>query len=137
MIFLDTNVIIDVLEPQDSVAAIWSRQTFANVAREHRFVTNLIVLAELTSGLADAEAIERSLVEAEITVIDLDKAAALRAGAAFGDYRRRGGGKQSILADFLIAANAATLGATLMTRDRRIASYFPELTLLTPETDHG
>jgi predicted nucleic acid-binding protein len=82
VIFLDTNVIIDVLEPQDSAAAVWSRKTFASVAEDERFVTNLIVLAELTSGLADAEAIERSLVEAEIRVIELDKAAALRAGAA-------------------------------------------------------
>jgi predicted nucleic acid-binding protein len=137
MIFLDTNIIIDVLEPQESAAAIWSRNTFARVAQQERFMTNVIVLAELTSGLADADAIERSLMDAEIKVIELDRAASLRAGGAFGDYRRRGEGKQSILADFLIAGHAATLGATLMTRDKRLASYFPDLTLLTPETDHG
>lgn len=137
MIFLDTNVIIDVLEPQDSAEALWSRDTIARLAGDEALVTNLVVVAELVSGLADADGIQASLAKAEIVVLDLDLPVAVRAGMAFGDYRRRGGGKQSILADYLIAGHAATLGATLMTRDRRIASYFPDLTLITPETDHG
>lgn len=137
MIFLDTNVIIDVLEPQDSGEALWSRASIARLAADEAFVTNVVVVAELVSGLADAGGIHASLAKAEIAVLELDLAAALRAGAAFGAYRRRGGDRKSILADFLIAGHAATQGATLMTRDRRIASYFPDLPLITPETDHG
>ena len=43
-----------------------------------------------------------------------------------------------MIADFLIAGHAVVLNAALVTRDkRRIASYFPELTLITPESDNG
>lgn len=137
MIFLNTNVLIDVLEPQDSAEALWSQRMLARVAAHEHLMTNVVVVAELASGLADASGVQPSLEDAEIRISDLDMAAALRAGVAYSLYRRRGGARQSILADFLIAGHATVLGATLMTRDKRLAAYFPELTLITPETDHG
>ncbi|MDQ2878474.1 MAG: type II toxin-antitoxin system VapC family toxin, partial [Pseudomonadota bacterium] len=78
-----------------------------------------------------------SLADAEIELVDMTFAVALRAGVAFREYRRRGGPRQTILPDFLIGAHAEILGATLMTRDRRLAGYFPALSIITPEADHG
>ena len=63
--------------------------------------------------------------------------------ARLGAPRRRaasrvriaGGRHASVLADFLIGAHAVELGATLVTRDKgRFSTYFPDLTLITPET---
>jgi len=42
-----------------------------------------------------------------------------------------------MLADVLIAGRVVALCTSLMTRDRRLSFYFPDLTLITPETDHG
>ncbi|NBU28536.1 MAG: DNA-binding protein, partial [Caulobacteraceae bacterium] len=48
-------------------------------------------------------------------------------------YRRRGGARESILADFLIGAHAAVAGYALLTRDpRRVRAAFPGVELITP-----
>lgn len=137
MIFLDSNVLMDVLEEAETEEGLWSRHIVATKAEEETFASNLIVVAELSGQMAAPESLGDTLCKAGVDLIDLDMATALRAGVAFVEYRRRGGGKQTILPDFLIAAHAAVLGATLMTRDRRLASYFPDLTLITPDTDNG
>ncbi|KQN26521.1 hypothetical protein ASE86_10510 [Sphingomonas sp. Leaf33] len=134
MILLDTNILVDVLEDPDDT---WSRETLRAVSRERELVTNLVVVAELCGNVALPEDIEDSLRDADIIVLDLSFDVARRAGVAFREYRRRGGPRTTILPDFLIAAHATILGANLMTRDRRLASYFPELTLITPDTDNG
>lgn len=137
MIFLDTNVLIDVLERPDTNEAQWVRRMLAAAAADQSLVTNLIVATELAGQSAAPERLEKSLMDAEIELADLTFAVAIRAGAAFREYRRRGGPRRTILPDFLIAAHADVLGATLITRDRRLASYFPDLALITPETDNG
>ena len=134
MIFLDTNVLIDVLGLKDPPQDSWSLLMIEKLAREERFATNLIVAAELASELPASEQIAASLTSADVELIDLSLDTAIRASFAYREYRRRGGARTTILPDFLIAAHAATLGATLMTRDRRLGSYFPDLTLITPET---
>jgi predicted nucleic acid-binding protein len=53
------------------------------------------------------------------------------AGKAFVRYRRRGGTKTNVLADFFIGAHAAVAGLPVLTRDvRRIAGYFPTVALI-------
>lgn len=137
MIFLDTNILMDVLEDAETPEAEWSRTMLTAQAADNRLVANLIVAAELAGQMQGADRIGATLAAAEVELLDLDLTTAYRAGAAFSEYRRRGGTRMAVLADFLIAAHAATVGATLMTRDRRLASYFPELSLITPDTDHG
>jgi predicted nucleic acid-binding protein len=137
VIFLDTNIMVDILEQPESAEGRWSTNTLAAAAGDQPLVANLIVAAELAGYASAPETLNASFAEAEIELIDLTFDVAIRAGAAFREYRRRGGPRHAILPDFLIAAHADVLGATLMTRDRRLASYFPDLTLITPETDHG
>ncbi|WP_280328351.1 hypothetical protein [Pseudomonas sp. BN102] len=49
-------------------------------------------------------------------------------------YRKAGGSKQNVPADFFIGAHAAVEGLALLTRDnRRYRTYFPTLDLITPE----
>jgi predicted nucleic acid-binding protein len=55
------------------------------------------------------------------------------AGQIFRQYRQRGGKRDRVLADFLIAAHAKTRCSRLLTRDRGFyRSYFPKLTLIEP-----
>jgi len=50
-------------------------------------------------------------------------------------YRRRGGARRSPLPDFFIDAYAAVRGYDILTRDvGRYGSYFPSVTLLSPES---
>jgi predicted nucleic acid-binding protein len=137
VIFVDTNIIMDVLENEPTPHGEWSRRVFAREAGRHALVANLIVAAELSGQVQDTAGLNDMLAAAEITLMDLDLAVAYRAGSAFRRYRQRGGARTAILPDFIIAAHAEALGAILMTRDRGLGSYFPDLTLLTPETDHG
>ncbi|MGP7796170.1 type II toxin-antitoxin system VapC family toxin [Sphingomonas sp. CLY1604] len=134
MIFVDTNIIIDLLGTHDTPSASWSRKRYASVFGVETLVCNQLVLAEAAAGAERPAELLGDLEQLQIDILVLTDQVALAAGKAHGEYRRRGGTRQRVLPDFLIAGHAATLGATLMTRDRRLASYFPDLTLITPET---
>ena len=137
MIFLDSNIIIELLNDDGSklqVGPAVAETISDRRAQSETLFCDLVVVAEVAAGLSRPAALAANLDAMSITVVDLDTAAALRAAEAYCEYRRRGGERSTILPDFLIAAHAATLGASLMTRDRRLGSYFPGLTLITPET---
>ena len=137
MMLFDTNVLIDIFE-EDGAWSDWSRARYLDARSENAAAINHVVLAELATSVERRDALEQSLETLGFEIAAIDNKAALRAGAAFGDYRRRGGDRTSMIPDFLIAAHAASLGIPLVTRDkRRIASYFPDLNLITPETDNG
>jgi len=53
--------------------------------------------------------------------IPIDRAVALTAGDAWREYRRRGGRRDRVIADFLIGAHAMATADRLLTRDR---SYY-------------
>ncbi len=132
MIFVDSNIFIDLIDPQSDWYE-WSQEKIVDPADE--LVINHVVLAEVARQFASLAEQQNYFATLGVLVELLDEKAAFRAGQAHNAYRRAGGVREGILADFLICAHAATLGATLLTRDRqRFAAYFPELTLITPET---
>jgi hypothetical protein len=134
VIFIDSNVVIDIVE-QDVRWSTWSMLQLARLRPVGPLVTNTVVLAETAGRFDTLDTQTAFLAELGLKTHDLGRAAAYRAGVAFRAYRRAGGPKTSILADFLIGGHAATLGATLLTRDvQRFASYFPDLNLITPDT---
>ena len=131
MMFVDSNVVIDLVE--DGEWTQWSKRALSH--KPAPLIANHIVVAEVARAFRSPEAVIIFLTELGITIDPLNPAIAYRAGHAHVGYRLAGGGQQSILADFLIGAHAALLGAALVTRDhRRFATYFPDLTLITPET---
>ena len=134
MTFIDSNVLIDLTRP-DGEWADWSTEAVGAASADGRLVINPIVLAEFSVGYASLLVALDYLDRLGIDIVPLDNASAHLAGQAHRAYRRSGGERRAILADFLIGAHAQTLGATLITRDRaRFATYFPTLTLITPET---
>ena len=137
MIFLDSNAVIDLMNQPSPADGGWEATLFDRLADGAGLAVNLIVVSEVAVGVQQPGALFDDMAQLGIDILDLTPPVALRAATAFREYRRRGGPRSTMLPDFLIGAHAVTLGATLMTRDQRLASYFPELTFLTPETDHG
>ena len=134
MTFVDTNVVVDILEADPNWFR-WSRGALATAAADGNLRITHIVLAELNARRGTAEVVMSRLADLKLPIDPLDTAIALRAGQAHGLYRSRGGERTAILADFLIGAHAVVRGAALITRDaRRFAGYFPELTIISPES---
>jgi predicted nucleic acid-binding protein len=135
MIFVDSNIIIDLVEPS-GVWRNWSEE--ALIRQEAPLVTSSVVLAEAARQFRSLDDELKFLEALQISLLELTPAAAFRAGKAHAEYRAAGGPRDTIIADFLIGGHAATLDASLLTRDRaRFATYFPELALITPETSNG
>ena len=137
MIFIDSNIVIDLVE-NGSRWSSWSREAVCKAIAEGPLIANVVVVAECAPRFESMDEELSYLDLIGIKVSEIPPMAAFRAGRAHRDYRRAGGERTSLLADFLIGGHASALGARLLTRDRqRFSSYFPELTLITPETGHG
>lgn len=130
---VDTNVLVDVLE-NDPDWADWSVAQLRAQAQIHRLVINPVIYAELSLTFSTVEALDDTLVALQIPVIDMPKPALFLAGKALVKYRRQGGTKNNVLADFFIGAHAAVAGFPVLTRDvRRYAGYFPTVALVAPD----
>lgn len=137
MIFLDSNVVIDVLE-RDLAWYDWSAERIASAARHDVVAASSIVVAECAGRFADLTEATAAFSALDIVIEDLPLQVAFAAGHLFRQHRRTTNDRKRILADFLIGAHAKQAGNALITRDAEIYSrYFPELKLITPETDNG
>ena len=130
---VDTNVLIDVLE-DDPDWADWSIAQLQAQSRVHRLAVNPIIYAELSLTFSTIEALERVLVDLELRMLEVPRAALFLAGKAFVKYRRGGGARTNVLGDFFIGAHAAVSGLPVLTRDpRRYRNYFPSVRVVAPE----
>ena len=129
---VDSSVLID-LAVNDAVWKAWSLDRLRECRDRGPLYLNQIVYAEVVVAfragpgalLDDHDFIERRPLPWE---------AAILAGEAHADYRRRGGTRDAILADFLIGAHALVEGLDLLTRDpRRVHAAFPDVRIIGPE----
>ncbi|WP_434572038.1 type II toxin-antitoxin system VapC family toxin [Pseudomonas sp. Z3-8] len=132
MILVDTNVLIDVLE-DDPVWADWSIQQLRAQSRAHDLVINPIIYAELSQTFSTFEALDEVVEKLGLVLQEIPRPALFLAGKAFVRYRKVGGGKSNVLADFFIGAHAAVKRLPLLTRDaKRYRNYFPSVELVAP-----
>ena len=130
---VDTNVLVDVLE-NDPDWADWSVAQLRAQAQIHRLVINPIIYAELSLTFSTVEALDDTLADLQIPMLEMPKPALYLAGKAFVQYRRSGGVKNNVLGDFFIGAHAAVSGLPVLTRDtRRYKNHFPSVRLVAPE----
>ena len=132
MLLVDTNVLVDVLE-NDPDWRPWSLQQLRAQSRVHRLVINSVIYAELSLAFTSFEALDQAVEGLQLALEETPRSALFLAGKAFVRYRREGGAKTNVLADFFIGAHAVVSGYPLLTRDpRRYRTYFPGVTLIAP-----
>ncbi len=125
MILVDTSVLLawlDKSHPQHAQC----RQAIYEAARDTLAVSS-VTYAELAAGGRTRQGVDEDLEGFER--LDLDFAAAWRAGQAFRQYRRKTT-DDPVLPDFLIRAQAATRNLPHLTNDRRRTSSFPDVNFL-------
>ena len=132
MILVDTNVILDILD-DDTKWANWSIAQLNKLYKLEPLRINAIVYAELSKLFVTTADLDASLSALKLGVEYIPREAAFLAGKAFLQYRKQGGTKNSILADFFIGGHAQATGSPLVTRDtKRYVTYFPAVRLITP-----
>ena len=128
---VDSSVILDIVL-DDPVWAAWSRNALIERRAHGPLLINQVVYAEVMAAMDAPDAAE-SLLAGLFERRDLPWDAARLAGQAHAGYRRRGGAREAILADFLIGAHAAVEQMVLITRDpRRVRTAFPGAVLVSP-----
>jgi predicted nucleic acid-binding protein len=136
---VDTNVLLDLLL-QDSRFCDLSSSALEAAATAGSLVICDLVYAELAVHFEDTRTCDEFLDDTEIRVEPLTRDSCFLAGRAWRSYRRRGGRRTRILADFLIGAHAQVQASRLLSRDRGFfRSAFPSLAILEPsrQTGHG
>lgn len=132
MLLVDTNILVDILE-NDPEWVDWSIGQLRMQSKVHRLAINPIVYSELSLTFSTVEALDKTIDELGLAMIELPRPALFLAGKAFARYRRQSGTKNNVLADFFIGAHAAVSCYPLLTRDtRRYSAYFADVKLIAP-----
>ena len=133
MILVDSSVLIDVIEAKPDWKH-WSAAQMTKYSASQGLVINAMVFAEISRAFSNVETQNGFLKEAGIKVAPMSNEAAFTAARAHLAYRAAGGSRTSTLPDFFIGAHAQVNGYPLLTRDpSRIRTYFPNVSLITPE----
>ena len=126
---VDTDVLLDVLGA-DATFGGRSARTLSACAQTSVLVVNAVILAEV-SALPGSEELADLVPPSLFRRDDIPLAASFLAGQAYAGYKRRGGQKPRMLADFLIGAHAAVTGFGFISRDLGYGKVF-DLELLDP-----
>nr|VFJ87618.1 MAG: hypothetical protein BECKH772A_GA0070896_1000437 [Candidatus Kentron sp. H]VFJ89413.1 MAG: hypothetical protein BECKH772B_GA0070898_1000437 [Candidatus Kentron sp. H]VFJ96015.1 MAG: hypothetical protein BECKH772C_GA0070978_1000438 [Candidatus Kentron sp. H] len=132
-IAVDTNILIDILEP-DPVFGESSKEALKYCLQQDHVVACDIVWAEIaTAYQADIEGLLVLLEQMGIGFSPLSQASALAAARIWYGYRKKGGTRQRIAADFLIGAHAFMQCDRLLSRDSGFfRNYFSDVRLVIP-----
>jgi predicted nucleic acid-binding protein len=130
--WVDSNILIDLALANPGWAE-WSRARLVEAAAHGGLAINDIIYAEVSVCFSGPGQLDDFLAAAGIAVERTPSAALFLAARTHLAYRRRGGVRTGVLADFFIGADAAVRRLPLLTRDpQRYRSYFPDLHLIAP-----
>ena len=131
---VDTSVLLDVFgsDPRFGPA---SKAALRQALAEGAVRACEVVWAELGAAFPNRESLIEAMDRLGTTFDPLSRDAALDAADAWRSYRRRGGKRTRVIADFLIGAcaHARTSCDQLLTRDRAFfRGYFDDLVIRQP-----
>lgn len=136
MILVDSCVLIDVFN-KDPRWSNWSGRHLKRATLGEYLFVNPIVIGEVSWAVEDFRTFHLTLVGLLIGIQPLEAQMGHAAGVAYQAYLRRrdGASPKTPLPDFFIGAHAQQAGAAILTRDKkRFRTYFPDVPLITPET---
>lgn len=129
---VDTNILLDILVPNEQFYQA-SADALQEAAGEGSIVISDIVYAELCIHFETQRECDAFPESNEIRVQALTREAHFLASRAWRLYRRQGGKRTRILADFLIGAHVRKQATRLLSRDRGFyRKLFPSLDLRDP-----
>jgi predicted nucleic acid-binding protein len=130
---VDTNVILDFLTGTPSETAMGAAAL--KVAKLAGTISvSILVYAEVASNFSSRTRADDFFQEINCKVESIDESTAFLAAQFFAQYKLRGGARERILPDFLIAAHAQLRADRILTRDKRFfRDNFPKLKAVSPE----
>lgn len=124
---VDTSVLLDVFS-SDNAHHDQSREWLKSAYDAGAVIVCDVVYAELVPAFDGRAALDNALLEINASLSPIDTWIAYEAGTRWMRYRRAGGPRKRIIADFLIGAHALAAADNFLTRDRGFYStYFPDL----------
>lgn len=134
MTLVDTNVLIDVLS-NDPVWRRWSIATLEQRSGLGALIITDVIYSELSPQFASDQSLDVAIADLGVVLQRVPRQALFLAGRTFERYRRRGGLRPNVLADFFVGAHAEAEHLPILTRDvRRYRTYFPDVELIAPDT---
>jgi predicted nucleic acid-binding protein len=132
---VDTNVLLDVFGA-DPVFGARSARALRECIAAGSVIACDIVWAETSASFAEPKAAETALARLRVDFCPLDSSTSFAAGQSWRTYRKAGGSRERVIADFMIGAHALTNADRLLTRDRGFYRlYFGQLYVLDPSGD--
>jgi predicted nucleic acid-binding protein len=129
---VDTSVLLDVFAADPTFGPA-SREALRGAIAEGHLVACEVVWAEVAGAFPSTPLLRESMSKLGIELVPMALDAAVAAGVAWKAYRRHGGKRTRVVADFLIGAHALAHAGRLLTRDRGFyRTYFRKLKLLDP-----
>jgi predicted nucleic acid-binding protein len=131
--FLDTNVLIDLLNPEAEKHQ-WCFEQVTKARELGPIVISDIVYCELSVGLDSKEATDQAIADLALDRLPCSDISLFDAGRAYKKYKQEHGGpKLGVLPDFLIGAQANAENAPLLTSNQSdFLSYFPNMKIIHP-----
>ncbi len=115
---VDTNILLDIIAGTKEEAER-ARKALVAATGKGLLILSPVCYAELAGNFPSAAACTTFLEAFDLTWTDLDEATAFLAGQYYKQYRDRGGTRNRILSDFLIAAHAQINADRILTCDKR------------------
>jgi predicted nucleic acid-binding protein len=129
---VDSSVLLDVFGADPKFGPS-SAAALRNCLSEGRVIACEVVWAETGASFPAASEADAALRSLRIDFSALDAPAALAASTSWRAYRKAGGSRERVIADFLIGAHALCDADRLLTRDRGFyRRYFKKLSIVDP-----
>lgn len=131
IVAVDTSALLAVFKSERN-GPNWFEFLF-HLRSENHLIACDVVWAEVAPLFQTLAALRRGMDRMGVLFSPIEQEAAFLAGRLFTSYRSRGGRRERMVPDFLVAAHALQQANALATADDDFAArHFSELTLLRP-----